>query len=215
MVVNSQNNRKHNSSSGIESILQIPSMYSFFRRLVGGNQAALRLVKDYVCPFTGAKILDVGCGPGSMLEFLPHDIQYVGYDMNPGYIASAKKKYLDRGKFYCEEVLKMSVSDHASFDIVMAVGLLHHLNDQEVLELLQIAKKSLKPSGFLITCDPVYILNQSYIAKFLISMDRGNFVRDSEGYVTLARSVFSSVDSLICYDLLKIPYTNCILKCLI
>jgi SAM-dependent methyltransferase len=101
----------------------------------------------------------------------------------------------------------------ASFDLAIAVGVLHHLNDAEALQLFQMAQAALKPAGRLITLDNCYRDGQSRIARFLISKDRGQYVRASDAYRNLALSVFPEVKASIREDLLRIPYTQVILEC--
>ena len=68
------------------------------------------------------------------------------------------------------------------FDIVLALGVLHHLDDNEALTLFQIAHDAMKPGGRLVTIDGVWTDDQSHIVKYLLSRDRGRFVRSEAGY---------------------------------
>lgn len=53
---------------------------------------------------------------------------------------------------------------------------------------------------------------QSLLARAVIARDRGQHVRSAE-YTSLARSVFSQVTPFQREDLLRIPYTHCVLEC--
>jgi hypothetical protein len=55
--------------------------------------------------------------------------------------------------------------------------------------------------------------DQSRAAKYLLSRDRGQFVRDEKGYTGLAKTRFDEVRVSIRHDLLHIPYTHIILEC--
>jgi len=74
-------------------------------------------------------MLDIGCGPGEILGFLPTSVKYHGYDLSREYIHSAIEKYDGRGHWYCASVSDMQVKEYGAFDIVMANGVLHHLED--------------------------------------------------------------------------------------
>jgi trans-aconitate methyltransferase len=147
------------------------------------------------------------------LDYLPDDVQYTGFDMNPNYIEHAKKKYGERGSFFCSKVAEVNPSDEGKYDIVLATAILHHLNDEEALNLFKIAFYGLKETGYLITLDNAFIPNQAKIAKFLIEKDRGQHVRTPEGYTTLAKSVFPVVKYDIRNDLFRVPYTHIIYTC--
>jgi trans-aconitate methyltransferase len=54
------------------------------------------------------RVVDVGCGTGEILDFLPAGIHYHGFDLDPNYIAAAREKYSDRGRFECADITKVS-----------------------------------------------------------------------------------------------------------
>ena len=100
------------------------------------------------------------------------------------------------------------------FDIVICSGILHHLNDDECMELFELAHSSLKPQGRMITFDGCYIEEQSKLAKFFISLERGKYVRHPEHYIDLAKRKFSHVQVHIRNDLNRIPFTHIIMECM-
>lgn len=208
-----KNNKKDHINTGIRSILDNSFIYSFYHYLLGVGYRARVHVNEYIKPFKGAKILDIGCGPAYILEYLPKNIKYTGFDMNPHYIEHAKKKYGHRADFFCTKVAEVSPEHEKKYDIVLATAILHHLNDQDAINLFKIAFNGLKDTGYLITLDNAYIPNQSRISKFLISKDRGQNVRTPEGYLKLARKVFPNVTYEIRNDLFRIPYTHIIYSC--
>ena len=59
------------------------------------------------------------------------------------------------------------------FDVVLAMGLLHHLDDAECAALIGFAHASLDPGGRLVTIDPAYAPEQARVARWLIGRDRG------------------------------------------
>ncbi len=114
----------------------------------------------------------------------------------------------------CERVSQYTLSQPSYFDIVLALAIVHHLDDPEALRLFQIAREALKPGGKLVTLDGVWTNDQSIAAHYLLARDRGQFVRSEEGYVQIASRVFSNVKPSIRHDLLPIPYSHIILECL-
>lgn len=193
------------------SLLAVPAVYRLWNWLARGSAEA-KFVKEYVKPKPNDRVLDIGCGPGNMVPYLP-SVDYVGFDASESYIKTARKKYRDRGTFICELVSKQSLEERASFDIALASGILHHLDDAEALQLFELAWTALKPGGRLISMDGCFVDDQSYFARWFISRDRGKFVRTPEEYVKIASQVFSKVEVNIRHDLLRIPYTLLILEC--
>lgn len=99
-----------------------------------------------------------------------------------------------------------------SFDLVIMNGLLHHLDDRDVIALFKRIKHLLKPSGKIVTLDGCYVERQSPIVRKLLDFDRGKYVRDEKTYVSLASEVFGSAIPDIRHDLFRIPYTLLIMQ---
>jgi SAM-dependent methyltransferase len=198
----------------VKSLLAKPALYELFSRAVGAWASRETFVKTYVRPRQGDQILDVGCGPADILEHFPA-VAYFGFDISASYIESATRRYGDRGRFFCERVseARAFLDREGQFDIALAIGILHHLDRSEALDLFRVAKRALKPGGRLVTLDPCYAPGQSAIARYLASRDRGEFVRTEPQYRELAATEFPNVVSSVRHDLLRMPYTHIILEC--
>jgi len=200
-------------TGGLRALLSSPMLFDFMQNLVGADGLRKTYVREYVRPVPGARILDIGCGTAAILDYLPQEVEYEGYDLSARYIEHARKKYGPRGRFFCERVSGLSLREPHRFDIVLASGVLHHLNDDEAGDLFKVAALGLRPSGVLITHDNVYVEGQSRMARYLISKDRGSHVRTPAQYEALARSVFSHAETATRHDLLRIPYTHFFMRC--
>ncbi len=95
----------------------------------------------------------------------------------------------------------------------MAVGVLHHLDDEAVLQLLELAKSALKDGGRLVTLDPCFDKDQNPIARYLVSKDRGQNVRSADQYHELGCNVFEQVTGEVKHRS-WIPYTHWIMECI-
>ncbi len=169
------------------------------------------VVTEYVQPRAGARILEIGCGPGTILGYLP-DCDYEGFDISPRYIEMARKRF-PHARFFCERVSRFSLVDHHRFDTVLALGVVHHLDEQEATQLFQIAYDALNTGGKLVTVDGVFADDQSTAARWLLARDRGEYVRSETEYVKIASQVFGRVRTTVRHDLLRIPYTHLIMEC--
>lgn len=202
--------------SGIEklsSVLRAPCAYSAFRQIIGTDKSWRVYLQEYVRPVAGEKVLDVGCGPADVLQYLP-EVAYTGIDISPEYVESAKKRFGKSRRFVCADVSKFSFeAEQGSFDLVLATGVIHHLNDAEARRLFEFARLALRPGGRLVTFDGCFVPNQSRIAGWVLRNDRGKYVRTRNAYAQLAASAFSHVQSHLRNDLLRIPYTHLIMCC--
>lgn len=200
--------------SGIYSIFSAGPVYSAFQNLLGADRSRGIIARDIIAAQAGMDVLDVGCGPGDLLGALPEGVRYVGVDLSEDYIAAAKRRFGERGDFRSAAAEDL-ILDGAKFDRIIASGLLHHLDDDQACALFQTAAQGLTPNGVFISIDPVYVPGQAWSAKWMMDNDRGQHVRDAEGYRSLAARVFpdDAVEQTLRSDLLRVPYNHCILHC--
>jgi SAM-dependent methyltransferase len=200
-------------NNGLRSILAMPFVYNFFQDLVGARRARREFVAKYVQAAIHENILDIGCGTCEILRYLP-DINYYGIDISRDYIEAAKKLYGDKGQFMAEEISESMLKTLPKFDKVIAIGLIHHLNDSEAVELFQVVKLSLRSGGKFIAMDPCLTGDgQSKSAQFMINLDRGRNVRNPVDYKRLASGSFVNATAYLRSDLLNIPYEHIIIVC--
>jgi len=199
-------------TSGLRSLLSLPPVYRLFQKLVGATRTRRTLAREYILAAPGDRVLDIGCGTAEILDFLP-GVDYVGFDQSRSYIESARRRHGSRGTFLDRDVGAVDAGELGEFDRVLALGVLHHLDDPEVRRLFGIAKARLRPGGRLVTFDPCYQEGQSRIARYLIDRDRGRNTRTEGGTLALAREFFPRAEATVRQDLLNIPYTHIILVC--
>jgi SAM-dependent methyltransferase len=193
------------------NVLTVPAVYTWFQRAVRGNGDFIYVTR-HIRPTEGDRILDIGCGTGEVLRYMPR-VEYLGFDMDERFVRAANESYGHRGTFLCRALGEDGVEDFAPFDIVCATGVLHHLDDNEAVELFKVARKALKPGKRLVTLDGCFVDGQSFLSKFTLSMDRGKHVRTSHEYVELASQVFSEVKTTIYPSLFRIPQSVIIMEC--
>lgn len=200
-------------TTGVRAIFSAPRIYDFAQDLVGAERSRSILVRYYLRPQLQQRVLDIGCGTARILPHLPATIDYTGVDLSQPYIDAAQRAYGSRGHFFCVDIGQTDPSTFSNFDLALATGLLHHLDDDEALNMLAVAHSALKPGGRLITIDGCFDNRQSALARFTIERDRGRNVRTADGYANLARAVFENVKVDVRSDMIRIPYTHTILEC--
>lgn len=178
---------------------------------MGAKSLRERFVADYFKHHAGYVVLDVGCGPADILENMDN-VQYFGFDISQSYIDQARARFGDRGTFTCKLLEDCDLERLPKADLVLALGLLHHLDDETAKTVLRLAYKAIGPGGRLVTFDPCYDTQQNWIARYLVSKDRGQNVRDRSQYLTLAQSVFPKVEATVRHRA-WIPYTHCFMEC--
>jgi SAM-dependent methyltransferase len=199
--------------SRVKSVLVFPAPY---RRLMAflANEPNRRWFADSVLGARdGDKLVDIGCGPADIIRRLP-DVQYVGCDISEAYIQDARREFGDRAVFIagrCED-WQRDVRTHGA-DIVLAHGVLHHVDDDELITILEFARAVLKPGGRFVFYEPCYLIWQSRLSAFLMSHDRGQHIRKEQEWKALAGRVFPHVTTNIVTSANRLGYTCMIGEC--
>lgn len=198
----------------IRSLLNYPACFAWFQNWIGAPKAKKECLARHAGLKPNTRLLDLGCGPGALVDLLPPSTLYFGIDISEKYIESAKRKYPSRGAFVCGDLNDASVLARlGKFDTCIAFGVLHHLNDSEARKLFLNATKLLHPGGRLVTLDGCFAEGQSPIARFLLKRDRGRYVRSLQGYRSLAKGIFPRIEAAVYHSLLRIPFTFAVLEC--
>jgi SAM-dependent methyltransferase len=130
-------------------------------------------------------VLDVGCGPGTnAAQFV--QTRYIGIDLNPAYIKSARRRYGDH--FVVGDAAAGLPASGAPYDVVLVNSLLHHLDDDAVTAVLHSATAQLEPDGAVHVLDLELPAERS-VARFLALNDRGDYVRTRDSWLALLGAV--------------------------
>jgi SAM-dependent methyltransferase len=116
-----------------------------------GRLAVLRTVLRGVVPARRARLLELGCGTGNMLEMLAEFGEAVGMETDPVLLAAAQAAGLDARRGTLPDDL---VVPEGWADVVLLLDVLEHLDDEA--GALGTARRALGPGGALIVTVPAY-----------------------------------------------------------
>lgn len=193
--------------SRLYHLVTLPRFYAGLQNLLAGSNSRQRFLDEIIRPSPGMKVLDVGCGPGSLFPHLA-DTRYTGIDLNAQSIEHARNLYGGRGRFLVGDVAAGLPADVADFDLIIVSALLHHLDDAQARALFSRLADLLRPSGRIVTIDNVWLPKQHLVARLVNYMDSGLNVRTPEQYRSLVAHVPLRIEQRIYRDLLRIPYDH-------
>jgi SAM-dependent methyltransferase len=119
------------------------------------------------------RVLDVGCGPGTSAPWFEH-ADYLGVDINPRYIESARRRY--KGSFEVADVCQYKVDPNRRFDFILLNSLLHHIERDATLKILRQLSEQLTPDGHVHILDLVLPAERG-LPRTLALGDRGDWPR--------------------------------------
>lgn len=141
------------------------------------------LATDHVMLQPGQTILDIGSGLGVHRTLFP-GAEYTGIDINPDYVAHARRTYGDG--FGVMDAGRLEFPD-ASFDHAISIAVCHHLDDATLTEMVSEALRIVKPNGALHIVDPVLPVSSfAPVKRLIFENDRGRHQRTLE---TMARTL--------------------------
>jgi SAM-dependent methyltransferase len=116
-----------------------------------GRRAVLRAVLRRVLPVRPARLLELGCGSGNMLEMLSEFGEAIGVEADPVLVEAARAAGLDarRGTLPGDPPVPRQWAD-----AVLMLDVLEHLDDEAAA--LATARRALAPQGVLVITVPAY-----------------------------------------------------------
>ena len=192
----------------ISKIFDNAKLYEITQNLLIKKESHRVISEEIIRPKGKLEVLDFGCGIGYHSVLFPN-ANYVGLDPLEDCIKLANSNFrTPRSTFITGDEKSLKDFPNQKFDLVIAIGVLHHVSDETVRKFATESHRLLKPGGRFVTFDPVYHDNQSWASKNVVGMDRGKFVRNYLGYANLLEAGFQSLDHRIYSKLLRIPYDH-------
>lgn len=134
----------------------------------------------------GQTVVDVGCGTGFALSYLKRQVEYHGFDTDPRALLKLKDKYPQESiTVHHQQFSAQNLSELQPHKVIL-LGLLHHLNDAQVMDLLTTLAQGERLTR-VVTEDPFYVRGRC-ANNLLARLDRGHYVRSEKGYARLVEA---------------------------
>jgi SAM-dependent methyltransferase len=193
--------------------LDYHAIYDALQSLIFKSGTLDYIVRNFIAPASGCRILDLGCGTGSIVPYL-RDVSYLGIDSSENHIGHVKSRFSGRAGFRFEVGSIQSVEDFErfgirpnEFDIVLMKEVIHHLPDTDVIRVLSVVPTLLEGGGRFVSMDPCFVDDQNPVSRFLARRDRGLYVRHEREYHELLSGTLRNPTITVEHALFRVPYS--------
>jgi SAM-dependent methyltransferase len=159
-----------------------------YGRLAGNGYATLREVARTLDARPHERVLDVGCGTGGFCLAVPGE--YLGIDLDPGYVAFARWRWgTDRRRFEATPLDELEPG--SGFDGAMLVNALHHMSDRDARAVLARLARLVRRRLVVVDADPEA---SNAFQALLLRWDRGDYIRPRSAQRALLEEAFRVVE---------------------
>lgn len=107
------------------------------------------VILPIINPLPNKTVLDLGCGNGRYARLLVQKgVVYVGVDLSGKFIQCAQQEYGKTAQFITGK--SEDYYDNNKYDIILIIGLITYMNDEDIIKLSNNCKKMLSTNGKLI-----------------------------------------------------------------
>lgn len=189
------------------NVLAFPLVYDVAMFVFGGGRLRRWFLEELLKPAPGDVLFEAGCGTGTLVASLPSVSGYFGFDISEEYVQTAKRDY---PQFEFEVATAESLLDapQRPSDVFFCLGLLHHLDDEQVRTVVRLAVRNLKPGGRFVALEPCYLRHQGRLGRWMTARDRGRHVRFARDYLRLFNESFADVSGDVVSGLNNLLYMH-------
>lgn len=135
----------------------------------------------------GINILDVGSGTGTISPLFSK-CNYVGIDVDEKLVDFSKKNY--PFLFKKMDAQKLNFPNNY-FDVILILGVIHHLSNKQSEKILEGVKRVLKKKGTTLIVEAIPSLDKyNYAGRLLRKLDEGHNIRRLEEYEDIFKKFF-------------------------
>lgn len=154
----------------LHAIFAKPFVYNTWQFIVVGPSFRRRL-QAFIGDAIGGILLDIGCGTGLNLGLVQSRL-YVGVDTDPLKLTGLTDRPLERVSFLLGDGAALSFKDKAA-DSAMCVFVAHHLDDDQLHEMLAEVARTVSGKFFLVDA----LRHPDPVSRFFWHFDRGRYPR--------------------------------------
>ena len=181
----------------LHAIASYPRVYDAIQR-AAGRERIYGHIRDWVSRRSGSGFaIDVGGGTGATWSVLPCTVRHVCLDIERAKVIEYHRKYPHGAPIHAD-ACHMPLAG-ACADLVLMVGVSHHLADDQFRKVLSEIRRILKANGSFVFVDAVYAAARP-ASRLLWAYDRGAHPRTDRALRELLgeqlRIVESSTPSL-------------------
>lgn len=148
------------------------------------------------------KVLDVGCGPGTLAGVLA-EYDYTGVDLSPGQIEYANSRYGSSShRFLVAKAGELDFSANC-FDFLTSVEVIEHITPAEAKAMLTSSMRFLKPGGWIVLTTPNYRSHWPILEVLVSKLSPMNYIKQHITHYTAA-----SLRQL----LIQLGFVNCAIR---
>ena len=195
----------------MKRILNQAIVYNFYQNLIGSRRYLRLYSENFIQAKDGQKILDIACGTGNIIEFLPKNIDYTGVDYSLKYIEFCKKKF-PQFSFICANSFEDMGLD-MKYDIIICEALISNGSDYQVMKLFESIKRFSTKSTKILISEMNYTLETPFVEKKLYLSERGSYLRYRDEYINLISEYFNIKKYTIVEKPYYIPYQKIVFEC--
>jgi len=137
-----------------------------------------------------SKVLDVGCGAGLLIQYLPATCSYVGVDQDVAAI-EANRRLFPRVAFQVFDIVTATYPfQEQSFDTIVMAAVIEHIHDP--LHVMKEMFRILKPGGRLIMTTPSPVGGRVHTVMAFLGLLSRQAAEEHKGFYD-----FASIKNLI------------------
>jgi len=188
-------------------ILEHPFFYRLYQSIVrkkNNEYLFFNYIFSKISKKTPIRMLDICSGDSHVLSYVNEYVEdYLGVDNNEKYLKDLSKKW-PKYKFLNLDIAKketLEIIKNYKPNFIFINGAIHHLDNATVNSIKFLINKF--ENSFFLSVDPVKI-NNNFINKIMINMDRGKFIRTDIEY----NKLMNDFEEMIVDDFYVMSFMN-------